>query len=225
MVNSGLEVLFEGRNFIRLLAGLWTSLRIALAAFGLSAVFGLPFGLLLASKHRVVKFILRAYLRFIWIMPQLVLLFVAYFYASSALGLNLSGQAAAVIVFTAWGAAELSDLVRGAVTSVPRHQYESAQALGLTANQVQRLVVLPQSARRLLPQAVNLVTRMIKTTSLIVLIGVVEVLKVAQQIIDANRFSHPDAALWVYGTVFVLYFAACYPISRLAKHLEKKWPN
>ena len=64
---------------------------------------------------------------------------------------------------------------------------------------------------------------MIKTTSLIALIGVIEVLKVGQQIIDANRFQYADAALWIYGVIFLLYFAICYPLSLGAHRLEKKW--
>ena len=55
------------------------------------------------------------------------------------------------------------------------------------------------------------------------LIGIVEVLKTGQQIIDANRFEYPTAALWVYGAVFLLYFLACWPVSLAAKALEKKW--
>ena len=75
----------------------------------------------------------------------------------------------------------------------------------------------------LIPLSINLITRMIKTTSLILMIGVVEVLKVAQQIIEANRMSSPNAAFGIYLTVFLLYFIACWPISMLAKYLERKW--
>jgi polar amino acid transport system permease protein len=64
---------------------------------------------------------------------------------------------------------------------------------------------------------------MIKTTSLVMMIGVVEVLKVGQQIIEANRTSSPNAAFGIYAVVFLLYFLACWPISLLAKRLEKKW--
>jgi polar amino acid transport system permease protein len=55
------------------------------------------------------------------------------------------------------------------------------------------------------------------------MIGVVEMLKVAQQIIEANRMSSPNAAFGVYLVIFILYFLACWPISMLAKYLEKKW--
>ena len=84
-------------------------------------------------------------------------------------------------------------------------------------------VILPQTLRRLVPLTINLTTRMIKTTSLVVLIGITEVLKVGKQIIDANRFDYPTAALWVYGVIFLLYFLACWPISSLAKKLEQRW--
>ena len=73
------------------------------------------------------------------------------------------------------------------------------------------------------PLSINLITRMIKTTSLVLMIGVVEVLKVAQQIIEANRTASPNAAFGIYLTVFILYFLACWPISLLAGYLEKKW--
>ena len=156
-------------------------------------------------------------------MPQLVLLFIVYFGTTRAFGWNLSGEVSSVIVFTLWGTAEMSDLVRGALISIPAHQYESSAALGLTKMQTYAYIILPQAVRRLIPLSINLITRMIKTTSLIVMIGVVEVLKVAQQIIEANRMASPNAAFGIYLTVFALYFIACWPISLLAKYLEKRW--
>jgi len=106
---------------------------------------------------------------------------------------------------------------------VPAIQYESAMALGLSQPQVFRFVILPQALRRLIPQSINLITQMIKTTSLVLMIGVVEILKVGQQIIEANRKSSPNAAFGVYLTIFLLYFLLCWPISLAAKRLEKRW--
>ena len=117
----------------------------------------------------------------------------------------------------------MGDLVRGALISIPAQQTESAAALGMTRPQILRHIVLPQTLRRLIPLSINLITRMIKTTSLVLMIGVVEMLKVSQQIIEANRMSSPNAAFGVYLTVFLLYFLACWPISLLAKTLEKRW--
>ena len=119
----------------------------------------------------------------------------------------------------------MGDLVRGALISIPKHQYESGQALGFSKSQIFIYIIIPQVVRRLIPLSINLITRMIKTTSLVLMIGVVEVLKVAQQIIEANRMSSPNAAFGVYLIVFLLYFLACWPISMAARHLEKRWQN
>ncbi len=218
-----LGILFEGANLLRLLGGLWVTVRISLAAVAFSLPLGLLLGLLMTRKNPAVRAVCRAYLDFIRIMPQLVLLFLVYFGATAAFGINLNAELSAVLVFTLWGAAEMGDLVRGALAGIPAHQYESAAALGMTPLQTYRYVVLPQTLRRLLPPAINLATRMVKTTSLVVLIGIVEVLKVGQQIIDANRFQHPAAALWLYGVLFFLYFFACWPLSLLAGRLERRW--
>ena len=193
----------------------------------ISVAFSIPLGILLGAlmtwKNPVTKAILRIYLEVIRIMPQMVLLFLVYFGTTRAFGWNMSGELASVIVFTLWGTAEMSDLVRGALISIPVHQYESSAALGMTRAQTYLYVIIPQTLRRLIPLSINLITRMIKTTSLILMIGVIEVLKVAQQIIEANRMSSPNAAFGIYLTVFLLYFMACWPISLLAKYLEKRW--
>lgn len=84
-------------------------------------------------QNRAAKLISRFYLEFIRIMPQLVLLFIAYFGITRAFGISLSGFTASVIVFILWGAAEMGDLVRGALISIPKSQYESAEALGFPA--------------------------------------------------------------------------------------------
>ena len=117
----------------------------------------------------------------------------------------------------------MGDLVRGALISIPRIQYESAEALGMNQLVSFRYVILPQTVRRLIPLSINLITRMIKTTSLVMMIGIVEVLKVGQQIIEANRKTSPNAAFGVFATVFLLYFLICWPISTLASWLEKRW--
>ena len=220
---SGIEVLFLGSNFARLLEGLWVTMRISFLAVLLSVPLGILFGLFMTLQNPIAKPVSRLSMEFIRIMPQLVLLFIAYFGVTRAFGWNWEAEFSAVLVFTLWGTAEMGDLVRGALKSIPCHQYDSAQALGMSRLQTFAYIILPQTLRRLLPPTINLTTRMIKTTSLVVLIGITEVLKVGKQIIDVNRFQYPTASLWVYGTVFILYFLACWPISVLAKYLERRW--
>ena len=215
MPDLGIDVLFKGTNMLRLLQGLWVAMKISIVSILISMPLGILVGALMTVKNRVVKAIFRVYLEFIRIMPQLVLLFIVYFGSTRAL--------ASVIVFVLWGTAEMGDLVRGALISIPKHQYESSEALGLNKIQTYLYIIIPQTVRRLIPLSINLITRMIKTTSLVLMIGVVEMLKVAQQIIEANRMSSPNAAFGVFLVVFVLYFFACWPFSVLARVLEKKW--
>ena len=223
MPDLGIDVLWKGQNMLRILGGLWVALKISLISVVISIPLGILLGVLMTSKNWIVKAILRVYLEFVRIMPQMVLLFLAYFGTTRAFGWDISGELASVIVFTVWGTAEMGDLVRGALISIPKHQYESGEALGLKKGQIYQYIIIPQTVRRLIPLSINLITRMIKTTSLILMIGVVEVLKVAQQIIEANRMTSPNAAFGVYLVVFLMYFLACWPISLLARYLEKRW--
>lgn len=223
MPDQALSVLLKGRNLERLLGGLGVTLELSAMSIMLSVLLGLVLGLIMTLRSPIIRAICKLWLETIRIVPQLVLLFLVYFGLAKTFDLQMSAETAAVIVFTFWGTGEMGDLVRGALTSIPRHQRESAAALGLTKVQSFRYVLLPQTLRRLIPQSINLATRMIKTTSLVMLIGVVEVLKVTQQIIDANRYDAPQAAVWLYAVVFFLYFIVCWPISLLTGWLEKKW--
>ncbi|MCI6139942.1 amino acid ABC transporter permease [Clostridium sp.] len=223
MPDLGLDVLLKGKNLVRLLGGLGVALKISLISVALSIPLGILLGALMTWRNPIIRGGLRVYLETIRILPQMVLLFLLYFGTTRAFGWNLTGEMAAVIVFTLWGTAEMSDLVRSALLSIPVHQCESSAALGLGKVQTYLYIIIPQAVRRLIPLSMNLITRMIKTTSLVLMIGVVEVLKVAQQIIEANRMSSPNVAFGVYLFIFILYFLACWPISLFAKYLEQKW--
>lgn len=221
----GFEVLLKGNNAARLLGGLLAALRISLVSVVISIILGVLLGVLVTLRRPVITAIYRIYLETVRIMPQLVLLFIVFFGSTKVLGLNLSAESASIIVFSFWGTAEMADLVRGSLAAIPVIQYESAASLGFDQVQTYRYIIVPQIVRRMIPLSINLITRMIKTTSLVMMIGIVEVLKVGQQIIEANRKSSPNAAFGVFATVFILYFLACFPISRFAGYLEKKWEN
>ena len=211
----GIDVLFKGINMQRLLGGLWISLRISLIAVAFSIVLGLVVGVLMAGDNPVIKAVTRVYLEIVRVMPQMVLLFIVFFGTTRVFGWNIEAEIASIIVFTFWGTAEMADLVRGALISIPKHQYESAAALGMEEGQIYRHIIIPQTLRRLIPLSINLVTRMIKTTSLAMMIGVVEVLKVGQQIIEANRKSSPNAAFGVYAGVWGVRVCLCAVFCRM----------
>lgn len=221
----GFELLFQGSNFSRLLNGLWITAEIAFVSVFFACIFGIVFGVIMTSKNVVVKTISRLYLEFIRIIPLLVLLFLAYFGLAKWFDVHLDGVTVCILVFIFWGTAEMGDLIRGALTSIEKHQIESAYALGLTPLQTFVYILLPQSLKRVTPSAINLFTRMVKTSSLAMLIGVVEVIKVGQQIIEHSLFSNQSAALWVYGVIFCLYFVICYPLSLFSRYLETHWES
>ena len=219
---TAFSVLFKGKNFVRLLGCLGVTIWIAAVSVILSIFIGFLFGILMNVKNKAVKILCNIYLEFMRIMPQMVLLFLAYFGITHAFGISISGEAASIIVFTLWGVAEMGDLVRGALQSIPRHQYESGRALGLTEKQIFFYIIIPQTIKRLVPLSMNLITRMIKTTSLVVFVGVIEVVKIGQQIIEANRLTIPTASIAVYGVIFFMYFIVCWPLSLAADKIEKR---
>ena len=179
----------------------------------------------MTSNNKLIGVISRIYLEAVRIIPVLVWLFLFYFGLPRVLNIHLGGEFVSVLVFTLWGTAEMGDIVRGAITSLPKHQHDSGKAIGLTDQQIYFYIIIPQAVRRLIPSAINLATRMIKTTSLVVLIGVVEVLKVGQQIIESSLLKDSTTSFWIYGFIFFLYFIICYPISIFSKTLENRWQN
>jgi len=223
MQSLGISVLFKGMNMQRLLEGLMVTVRIAFISIAISSLLGIVLGVIWTSKSKWLRLVCRLYLEMFRIIPILVWLFVMYFGVTTALNIDMSGETVSIIVFSLWGAAEMGDIVRGALESLPKHQIDSGKAIGLSTWGLYRYILIPQAVKRMLPGAINLATRMVKTTSLVVLIGVIDVTKVGQQIIERFRIEIPTASFWVYGFVFILYFIICYPLSRISRRLENKW--
>lgn len=201
--------------FSALLEGLWVTLRIALLSIIFSVIFGIILGIIMNSKNILVRVITRIYLEFFRIIPVIVWLFIVFFWIPMGTGLNITGEGAAVLVFSMWGSAEMGDLVRGAIESLPKIQSESAKSIGLNKIQIYYYVLIPQALKRVIPSAINLSTRVIKTTSLVVLIGVVDVVKKGQQIIERTK-----SAFLIYALLFFIYFIICYPLSYYSRKLE-----
>lgn len=222
MAHSGINVLFEGTNFARLMGGLWTAIWIAGISLVLGLALGTILGMLRTLKSKIIRFILVLYLEFFRIVPTVVLLFLAYYILPRQFNINWPATWMAVLAFTLWVSAEFSDIVRGALESVPEHQRESGLALGLSQWQLFRYVLLPQAVRLELPATINLATRVIKTTSLLLMISIMDVINVGQQIIEANNQTYPTGVFWAYGLIFILYFIIDYPLSKWAKHLTAK---
>ena len=222
MAHSGINVLFEGTNFARLMGGLWTAMWIAAISLVIGLALGTILGMLRTLHNRVIRFILLMYLEFFRIVPTVVLLFLAYYILPRQFNVNWPATWMAELAFSLWVSAEFSDIVRGSLESIPVHQRESGLSLGLNQWQLFRYVLLPQAIRLELPATINLATRVIKTTSLLLMISIMDVINVGQQIIEANNQNYPTGVFWVYGLRFILYFIIDYPLSRWATHLTAK---
>lgn len=151
MAHSGIEVLFQGKNFLRLMGGLWTSVWIAGVSLGFGLLLGTFLGVLRTLKNAVLRVVLRLYLEFFRIVPTIVLLFLVYYILPRQFHVEVSAEWMAVLAFSLWVSAEFSDIVRGALESVPKHQREAGLALGLTKGQLFVHVLMPQAFMLELP--------------------------------------------------------------------------
>lgn len=222
MAHSAIDVIFIGNNFARILDGLWTSVWISVVSLAVGLILGTLFGILRTMPNKIIRFILRLYLEFFRIVPTIVLLYLFYYILPRSFHIDWPASWMAILAFALWVAAEFSDIVRGALESVPLVQKESGLALGLSPTQLFRYVLLPQAMKLELPATINLATRVIKTTSLLMMISIMDVIAVGQQIIEANNQKYPTAVFWIYGLIFVLYFVIDYPLSLWSKKLAAK---
>lgn len=214
--------LLNADTFKRLGEGLFITLEISFVSIFFTSIFGLVLGILMNVKNHFIYATCRFGLEFVRVMPLLVWLFIVYYGFGRWLGIDLNAVTSAIIVFSIWGSLEMMDLVRGAMQSIPKHQYESASSLGLNTFQSYIFIIIPQAVRRLTPASMNLLTRMIKSTTFAYLIGAVELVKVGQQIIEFHN-KNSLAPFVIYGVILLIYFMICYPISLYSKRLEKKW--
>jgi len=165
-----------------LVQGAGITLGFALAAM----VLGLPLGFAVAlarlSRFAVLRWITGIYVSFIRGTPLLVQIFVIY-YGLPSFGITLNPVVGGVLALTLNAGAYLSETIRGAIQSVPRGQREAATSLGLNGAQTMRLIVLPQALRVAAPSLGNSLIGLVKDTSLVSVITVVELLRSAQLVI------------------------------------------
>jgi polar amino acid transport system permease protein len=198
--------------------GILVTLGIAAASTAASFLAGTALGVLRASStNGVVLALARVWLEAFRVIPILVWLFIVFFALPTALDINIPGVFAAILVFSLWGAAEMGEITRGGLTTIPRAQYDAGRALGFGETQIYLRIIIPQAARRTLPGAVNLATRIIKTTSLATFVGVTDIVKRGQQIIERT-----GASFAVYAFLLFVFFALCFPLSLLARRMERR---
>lgn len=197
---------------------LWMSL---LSVTG-SVVLGYILGTLQTIPNKWLVLPIRAYVKFWRALPTVVTLFFIFFLLPTV-GMGLPAFTVAVIGLILWGSANVAEVVRGAVQSVPTGQTQAAKALGFGWVRRMAYVIAPQATKRTLPPLVALIVIIIQSTTLASVIGTVEVLETAQRSIERLTFATGDLiAIPILGAVLILFFVICFPITLLGRWLERK---
>lgn len=205
-----------GDNLDLLLIGFRTTLQLAALIILFGTIIGLLGGVGLLFGPPLVRLPLRVYVDVVRGLPLLVLIFFV-FYGLPALNVDIAGAAAATVALSLFAGAHISEVVRGAVASVPRGQIDAAKALGLTFAPRLAYVVLPQALPAALPPWINTAVEMLKGTSLAVLVSVNDLLFATTKV--AERTGNP---MPFYLAAAALYFVANFAISRLGVWLERR---
>lgn len=207
----------KGWYFLTTLLGGWpeTAL-VAAGALVFALIFGLIVALLRLSRWRLVRWIATAYVEIFRGTPALVQLFVIYF-GFPDVGFEPSPMQAAIVGLGLNGAAYLSEVYRAGIESIHRGQMEAALSVGMTPIAAMRYIVLPQAIWTMLPPITNFAIVLLKDTSIVFAVGVVEVMALARNLVTETLQSAP-----IYLMAGLLYLCVTIPMARLAARLERQ---
>ena len=198
-----------------LLATRWT-IALSLVAFVCGGAVGLLLLFMRMSGLRALRRLVVLYVEFFQGTPLLMQLFMLFF-GVALFGVEISPWMAASLALTFWTSAFLTEIWRGCVESVPKGQWEAGASVALTYVEQMRYVILPQALRIAVPPTVGFSVQVIKGTALASIIGFVELTRAGTMINNATF-----RPFLVYSIVGLIYFALCYPLSLLAKSLERR---
>jgi His/Glu/Gln/Arg/opine family amino acid ABC transporter permease subunit len=193
------------------------TLLLSAAAMLLALVMGLVISLLRVSKLRLLQAPARAYINFFRGAPQYVLIFWVYYGLAMILGVRFAPFTAGVLSLSMQYSASLAEIYRAGIEAVGKGQTESAASVGMTKAQITRYVVLPQAIRIILPALGNSWISMVKDSSLVSVIGVMEIMLVAN--LNANDYFRPFE---FFTLAAVLYIAMTFVFFYGNQALERK---
>jgi general L-amino acid transport system permease protein len=198
-------------------------LTLLLATFGIALAF--PLSIVLALGRRsslpVVRMSCVAYIELIRGVPLISVLFMASVMLPLFLpaGITIDKLLRAQIAIILFAAAYLAEVVRGGLQAVPRHQYDSAEALGLGYWKRTVFVILPQALRVSIPPLVNTFIGLFKDTSLVLIIGLFDLLSTIKVSLQDPLWSGFGVEAYVFASL--VYFAFCWAMSRYSQNLER----
>lgn len=198
---------------------------ISVIAMALGTALGLGLGLCQISLLLPVRFGSWALTQFFRNAPWLVLLFWCIFvlpFRVTIFGttVEVPNWLRATIGLTLPVMANVSEIVRGAVQSLPRGQWEAAESLAFSRFQTLRMVILPQCLKRMLPPWMNLYAIVVMSTPLTSIVGVEEAMALTRGALNAER--RGDLLIPMYGALLLAFFAYCWPIARATRWLETR---
>jgi general L-amino acid transport system permease protein len=207
----------------------WGGLHLAVAATVAGIALAFPLGLVLALGRRSsmpgVRVLSTGYIEMFRAVPLVTLLFVGQYMVGFLFPTSVdppSFLVRAVIAITLFEAAYIAEIVRGGLQAVPVGQVEAAQAVGLSPPKVLRLVVLPQALRAVIPAMVGQFISLFKDTSLLSIIGFIELIGVANFATEQPRFQGEGLRPLAYAFVGFLFWAVCSTMSRESQRLERR---
>jgi len=198
------------------LKGLWMTVSVSGLSLIAGTIIGFFWGIIRSGKGRILRRLIGAWVDLIRGTPFLVQIFVIFFIFPEA-GIQLEAFPAAVIALTNLAACFICEIVVGGIQAVPSGQREAATASGLSAYHRLRYVTLPQAMRTILPPLVGQYVLIIKDSSIVSVIGVIDVTRAGW--LTVQRI--PEGIM-VFGLVGILYFIICYPLIHLSSNLEKR---
>ncbi|WP_392675731.1 amino acid ABC transporter permease [Streptomyces sp. LN785] len=202
--------------------GLRETALLALVTIAASLLVGILLGAVLTLPSRLVRAVVRAYVEIWRGLPIIIILFFIFF-VLPIIGVRVDTFTAAAIGLSLWGSANMAEVVRGAVQSVPAGQAEAAAALGFSWTGRMRHVLLPQAARRALPPLIGLVVNLIQQTSLAAVIGLLDILEASQRSIERLTLSGSSShAVPILGAVLAVFFVICLPLTMLSRWYERR---
>jgi His/Glu/Gln/Arg/opine family amino acid ABC transporter permease subunit len=215
VIGFHVQAVIEGLPF--LLRGALVTVEVSTLGVGLAALIALPVALGRLSRWRVLRAVTFLYLDAIRGTPLLLQIF-AIFYLPPLVGLDLSPFQSAVLALGLNSGAYAAEVLRGGIQSLPRGQIESARSLGMTAAQCLRRIVLPQVVVNVLPALTNEAASLVKASSLVSVLAVVELTRVGQQIV--GRIVRP---MEIYAAVGALYFLMNGTIATASAAALRRW--
>jgi polar amino acid transport system permease protein len=156
------------------------------------------------------------YILVIQSIPVLMVLFMSY-YGLTLFGIELPPLVAASASLAVYVSAYLAEIWRGSIEAVPRPQWEASASLAMTRYEQYRYVILPQAIRISLPPTVGFLVQLVKNTSIVSVVGFVDLARAAQLINNATF-----RPFQIFSVVALIYFLICFPLSRLSRTLEGK---